>query len=78
MSGWSAERESAKNYSVHTDAIKVNLICPLFLGFTKTFQSSYQLPYILCYNVLYDFVSLVLSLIRVRNVLWEDITQGKF
>ena len=29
------------------------------------------------YNVLCNFVSLIFSLIRVRNALWEDITQGK-
>ncbi|NBI57425.1 hypothetical protein D3Z53_04915 [Lachnospiraceae bacterium] len=44
---------------------------------TKAFQSVYQFPYILCYNVLYDFVSLIFSLIRGHNVLWEDITQWK-
>ena len=43
----------------------------------KAFQSVYQFPYIMCYNVLGDFVSLIFSLIRVRNALWEDITQGK-
>ena len=38
---------------------------------------SSQFPYVLCYNVFCDFVSLIFSLIRVRNALWEDITQGK-
>ena len=55
----------------------IHFICPLFVDFLKAFQSVYQLPYILCYNVLCDFVSLIFSLIRVRNALWEDITQGK-
>ena len=68
------------------DAVMVNIvycinhihfICPLFVDFLKAFQSVYQFPYILCYNVLCDFVSLIFSLIRVRNALWEDITQGK-
>jgi hypothetical protein len=53
------------------------LICPLFIDFLNAFQSVYQFPYILCYNVLCDFVSLIFSLIRVRNALWEDIIQGK-
>ncbi|NBH34436.1 hypothetical protein D3Z58_12905 [Clostridiaceae bacterium] len=48
-----------------------------FHCFLKAFQSVYQFPYIMCYNVLGDFVSLIFSLIRVRNALWEDITQGK-
>jgi len=50
----------------------IHFICPLFSDFLKAFQSVYQFPYILCYNVLCDFV----SLIRVCNALWEDITQG--
>ena len=41
------------------------------------FSISSQFPYVLCYNVLCDFVSLIFSLIRVCNALWEDITQGK-
>ena len=55
----------------------IHFICPLFVDFLKAFQSVYQFPYILCYNVLCDFVSLIFSLIRVCNTLWEDITQGK-
>lgn len=43
----------------------------------KAFQSVHHISFILCYNVLCDFVSLIFSLIRVRNALWEDITQGK-
>ncbi|NBJ95695.1 hypothetical protein D5281_25170 [bacterium 1xD42-62] len=52
----------------------------LFLSSFHFFESipiSLQSPYILCYNVLYEFVSLIFSLIRVHNTLWEDITQGK-
>ncbi len=37
----------------------IHFICPLFVDFLKAFQSVYQFPYILCYNVLYDFVSLI-------------------
>ena len=48
-----------------------------FKLFFEKFQPVYQFPYIMCYNVLCDFVSLIFSLIRVRNALWEDITQGK-
>lgn len=40
----------------------------------EAFKSVHQLPYILCYNVLCDFVSLIFSLIKVCNTLWEDIT----
>ena len=29
------------------------------------------------YTVLYNFLALVFSLIRVRKLIWEDITQGK-
>jgi len=47
------------------------------LIFVKAFQSVHHIPFVLCYNVLCDFVSLVFSLIRVHNALWEDITQGK-
>ncbi|RRK33958.1 hypothetical protein EBB54_23325 [Schaedlerella arabinosiphila] len=55
----------------------IYFICPLFNDFLKAFQSVYQFPYIMCYNILCDFVSLIFSLIRVRNALWEYITQGK-
>ena len=48
-----------------------------FRRFFESISISSQSPYILCYNVLYDFVSLIFSLIRVYNDLWEDITQGK-
>ena len=37
-------------------------ICPLFVNFLKVFQSVYQFPYILCYNVLCYFVSLIFLL----------------
>ena len=64
---------------IHNESLigVLNFICPLFLDFLKAFQSVYQFPVILCYNVSCDFVSLIFSLIRVRNALWEDITQGK-
>ena len=45
--------------------------------FFESISISSQFPYVLCYNVLCDFVSLIFSLIKVRNALWEDITQGK-
>ena len=44
---------------------------------SEAFQSVHHVSFILCYTVLYDFVSLVFSLIRVRKHWWDDITQGK-
>ena len=58
-------------------------MCPLFIVIFKAFQSVYQFPYILCYNVLSDFVPphffprCVASFIRIRNALWKDIIQGR-
>ena len=43
----------------------------------EAFQSVHHVIFILCYNVLSDFFALVFSLIRVRKLIWEDITQGK-
>ena len=43
----------------------------------EAFQSVHHVIFILCYNVLSDFFCLVFSLIRVRKLIWEDITQGK-
>ena len=40
-----------------------------FHCFLKAFQSVYQFRYVLCYNVLYDFVSLIFSLIRICDAL---------
>ena len=44
---------------------------------SEAFQSVHHFTFILCYTVLYDFLALVFSLIRVRKLIWEDITQGK-
>lgn len=43
----------------------IHFICSFFIDFLKAFQLVYQFPYIMCYNVLCDSV----SLIRVRNAL---------
>ena len=43
----------------------------------ETFQSVHNFSFILCYTVLWIFLALVFSLIRVRKLIWEDITQGK-
>ena len=71
----SNSRESSA--SIHICIYNIHFICPLSLIFVKAFQSVHHIPFVLCYNVLCDFVSLVFSLIRVHNALWEDITQGK-
>ena len=55
----------------------IHFICPLFIVFLKAFQTILHIPYVLCYNLLCDFVSLIFSLIRVHNDLREDIIQGK-
>ena len=47
--------------------IENHFICPLFVDFLKAFQSVYQFPYVLCYNALCDFVSLIFSLVRVHS-----------
>ena len=39
----------------------------------ESISISSQFSYVLCYNVLCNFVSLIFSLVRARNVLWEDI-----
>ena len=44
---------------------------------SEAFQSVHHVTFILCYTVLYNFFALVFSLIRVRKLIWEDITQGK-
>ena len=44
---------------------------------SEAFQSVHHVTFILCYTVLYNFLALVFSLIRVRKLIWEDITQGK-
>ena len=48
-----------------------------FHCFFESISISSQFPYVLRYNVLCDFVSLIFALIRVRNALWEDIIQEK-
>ena len=44
---------------------------------SEAFQSVHHVTFILCYTVLYNFLALVFALIRVRKLIWEDITQGK-
>ena len=44
---------------------------------SEAFQSVHHVSFILCYTVLYDFVSRAFSLTRVRKHWWDDITQGK-
>ena len=44
---------------------------------SEAFQSVHHVTFISCYNMLSDFLALVFSLIRVRKLIWEDITQGK-
>ena len=44
---------------------------------SEAFQSVHHVSFILCYTVLYNFFALAFSLIRVRKLIWEDITQGK-
>ncbi|RHR71257.1 hypothetical protein DWW50_07470 [Eubacterium sp. AF15-50] len=44
---------------------------------SEAFQSVHHVSFILCYTVLYDFVSLAFSLTRVSKHWWDDITQGK-
>ena len=41
---------------------------------SEAFQSVHHVSFILCYIVLYNFLSLIFSLIRVRKLVWEDIT----
>lgn len=48
-------------YAVKRNIDKIFFSEHTFVNFLKVFQSIYQLSYILCYNVLYDFVSLVFS-----------------
>lgn len=79
---WTDKRKNKCDY-VDTVMIHVvfsiyysHFICP-FHENLKAFQSVHHNPFILCYNVLCNFLSLIFSLIRVRNALWEDITQGK-
>ena len=43
----------------------------------EAFQSVHHVTFILCYTVLYDFLALVFSLIRVCKHWRDDITQGK-
>ena len=66
-------------YAIQRNGISDTFILSVLslLIFVKAFQSVHHIPFVLCYNVLCDFVSLVFSLIRVHNALWEDITQGK-
>lgn len=66
-------------YAIQRNGISDTFILSVLslLIFMKAFQSVHHIQFVLCYNVLYDFVSLVFSLIRVHNALWEDITQGK-
>lgn len=66
-------------YAIQRNGISDTFILSVLslLIFMKAFQSVHHIPFVLCYNVLCDFVSLVFSLIRVHNALWEDITQGK-
>ncbi|RHH15945.1 hypothetical protein DW222_15795 [Blautia obeum] len=44
---------------------------------SEAFQSVHHVTFILCYTVLYDFLALVFSLIRVCKHWRDDITQGK-
>ena len=44
---------------------------------SEAFQSVHHVTFILCYTVLYNFLALVISRIRGRKLIWEDITQGK-
>ena len=44
---------------------------------SEAFQSVHHVGFILCYTILYNFFALVFYLIRVRKLIWEDITQGK-
>ena len=66
-------------YAIQRNGISDTFILSVLslLIFMKAFQSVHHIPFVLCYNVLCDFVSLVFSLIRVHNALLEDITQGK-
>ena len=66
-------------YAIQRNGISDTFILSVLslLIFVKAFQSVHHIPFVLCYNVLCDFVSLVFSLIRVHNALWEDITRGK-
>ena len=41
---------------------------------SEAFQSAHHVSFILCYIVLYNFLSLIFSLIRDRKLVWEDIT----
>ncbi|RGQ51824.1 hypothetical protein DW707_17840 [Roseburia inulinivorans] len=41
---------------------------------SEAFQSVHHVSFILCYIVLYNFLSLIFSLIRDRKLVWEDIT----
>ena len=40
----------------------------------EAFQLVHHVSFILCYIVLYNFLSLIFSLIRDRKLVWEDIT----
>lgn len=66
-------------YAIQRNGISDTFILSVLslLIFMKAFQSVHHIPFVLCYNFLCDFVSLVFSLIRVHNALLEDITQGK-
>ena len=54
-------------------AKQVNFYLSAFPWFLKAFQSVYPFPYILCYNVLCDFVSLIFTLISICNHEGNDI-----
>ena len=46
----------------------------IILKKSEAFQSVHHVSFILCYIVLYNFLSLIFSLIRDRKLVWEDIT----
>lgn len=47
----------------------------IFVEIKKAFQSVLFVIVIVCYNLLQDFVSLIIALMRLRNTREKDITQ---
>ena len=58
----------------YSRAVENLLIIQSSVKKSEAFQSVHHVSFILCYIVLYNFLSLIFSLIRVRKLVWEDIT----
>ena len=58
-------------------AYKILIAVVLSFKIVKAFQSVIHVLFILCYNLLQIFLSLIFALMRVRNTREKDITRGK-